>query len=473
MSEKIYALLLHLFPSRFRQAYGEEALRLVRDRMGDERGVWRRLRLWVDLLGDLAISAPRQHSLAKSMLAAVPAQANVSGVPSFQILEEEPIRVGTLVVAGLLAVGVLGMVLILLNRSGGYRPRAGTAAASQSGGVRWSPSPSVAGMPEGDSDAEAIGYGGSRSQAGPASARPADKVFFPVEAAERQRVIGAVTKNLREHYFDSGEGRKIADAVLAHAQHGDYDAMTEGAFAEALTRQMRNVSQNMDLVVVYSASALPSGPPPGVEERYRSAMLQSNCTFEKVEVLAHNIGYVKLNSFPDASICEGTAVAEMARLNGADAVIFDLRDNGGGNGDMVSLLAGYLFTRPTYIYSPRENPSAQSWTQSPVAGNRLADKPVYVLTSGATASAAEQFCYNLKMLKRATLVGETTRGSAHAGVFHRIDDHFGMGIPEVEVKNPYGKSDWEAVGVEPDMKVNAADALETAEKLAERRLGRK
>ncbi len=474
MSEKIYTLLLHLYPSRFRQEYGEEALQLVRDRMRDERGTWRRLRLWVDLLADLAISAPRQHFRTQPELATAPPQGSVSGVPSFRILEEEPIRFGTLVIAGLLAAGALGMVLILLNRGGGYRLRAGTAAASQPGAVRWSPSRSVGGMPQGDSDVEAIGAGGSRSQAGSAREQSAGSVFFQLEAAERRRVIDAVTENLREHYFDSGEGRKIADAVRAQAQHGDYDAITEGqAFAEALTRQMRDVSQNKDLVVVYSASVLPSGPPPGAEERYRSAMLQSNCSFEKVEVLAHNIGYVKLNSFPDASICREIAVAEMARLNGADAVIFDLRDNGGGYGSMVSLLAGYLFTRPTYIYSPRENSSAESWTQSPVAGNRLADKPVYVLTSGATASAAEQFCYNLKMLKRATLVGETTRGSAHAGVFHRIDDHFGMGIPEVQAKNPYGKNDWEGVGVEPDVKVNAADALETAEKLAERRLGRK
>ncbi len=470
MSEKIYTLLLHLYPSRFRQEYGEEALQLVRDRMRDERGAWRRLRLWVDLLADLATSAPREHFRTQAALAAAPPQGSASGVPSFRILEEEPIRFGTLVIAGVLAAGALGMVLILLNHGGRYRPGAGTAAASQPV-VRWSPSPSAAGMPQGDSDVEAMGAGGSRSQAGPAGAQSAGSVLFQVDAAERQRVIDAVTENLREHYFDSGEGAKIADSVLAHAKHGDYDAMTEGGvFAEALTRQMRDVSQNMDLVVVYSASALPSGPPPGVEERYRSAMLQSNCSFEKVEVLAHNIGYVKLNSFPDASICRETAVAEMARLNGADAVIFDLRNNGGGYGDMVSLLAGYLFTRPTYIYSPRENSSAQSWTQSPVAGNKLADKPVYVLTSGATASAAEQFCYNLKMLKRATLVGETTRGSAHAGVFHRIDDHVGMGIPEVRAKNPYGKNDWEGVGVEPDVKVNAADALEAAEKLA--KLGR-
>jgi C-terminal processing protease CtpA/Prc len=98
---------------------------------------------------------------------------------------------------------------------------------------------------------------------------------------------------------------------------------------------------------------------------------------------------------------------------------------------------------------------------------------VYVLTSGSTVSAAEDFAYNLKMLHRATIVGETTRGSAHAGVFHRIDDHFGMGIPEVKVENPFGKADWEGVGVEPDVKVKAADALETAEKLALDRLRKK
>ena len=93
-----------------------------------------------------------------------------------------------------------------------------------------------------------------------------------------------------------------------------------------------------------------------------------------------------------------------------------------------------------------------------------------MLTSSTTWSGAEQFCYNLKMLKRATLVGETTRGGTHAGVFHRIDDHFGIGIPEEKPVNPFGSTDWEGVGVQPDVKANAADALETALKLAEAKL---
>jgi C-terminal processing protease CtpA/Prc len=207
--------------------------------------------------------------------------------------------------------------------------------------------------------------------------------------------------------------------------------------------------------------------------RYRKTLEQDNCTFSKVEILPHNIGYLKLNAFPDPLVCRATATAAMASLNHADTVILDLRDNRGGYSSMVSLIAAYLFDHPEYMYDPRVSPTPQSWTLSPVAGNRLADKPVYLLTSSSTVSAAEQFCYDLKMLKRVTLVGETTRGSAHAGVFYRIDDHFGMGIPEVRAINPFSKVDWEGIGVEPDVKVNAAEALETAQKLAQDRLQEK
>lgn len=139
----------------------------------------------------------------------------------------------------------------------------------------------------------------------------------------------------------------------------------------------------------------------------------------------------------------------------------------------VSPLAAYLFDHPECMYSPWETSTEESWTHSPVPANKLADKPVYILTSASTWSGAEQFSYDLKMLKRTALVGETTRGGAHAGVFHRIGDHFGMGIPEQKVINPFGKSDWEWVVEEPDVKVRAANALTTAVKLAEVKLEKK
>jgi len=292
-----------------------------------------------------------------------------------------------------------------------------------------------------------------------------------LDTAERQRVIEVAIANLRQYYFDRDVAQKTADALLAHEKSGDDNAVTEGAaFADLLTRQMRDASHDMHLVMAYSQDRLPEHPPEPTTEslaRYRKAMEEENCMFRKVEILPHNIGYLKLDFFPDTSVCQSTAAAAMASLNHADAIIFDLRDNNGGSQNMVMLIAAYLFDHPEYMYSPREAPTEESWTRSPVPGNRLADKPVYVLTSASTWSGAEQFSYDLKMLKRATLVGETTRGGAHAGVFHRINDHFGMGIPEAKAINPFGKADWEGVGVEPDVKVKAADALETAEKLAE------
>lgn len=263
----------------------------------------------------------------------------------------------------------------------------------------------------------------------------------------------------------------MADALLAHKNSGDYNAITSGdSFAALLTKQIRDVSHDMHLEVVYSQAPLPEQPSPPTPEdlaRYNQAMLRQNCMFEKVTILPHNIGYLKLNFFPDTSVCGSIATAAMASLNHTDAIIFDLRDNGGGFQDMVMLIAGYLFDHPEYMYSPRATPTQESWTLSPVPGNNLADKPVYVLTSARTISGAEDFCYNLKMLRRATLIGETTAGQAHAGVWHRIDDHFGMAITEVKAINPYSKTDWEGTGVQPDIKVNAADALVTAEKLAE------
>jgi C-terminal processing protease CtpA/Prc len=152
----------------------------------------------------------------------------------------------------------------------------------------------------------------------------------------------------------------------------------------------------------------------------------------------------------------------MASLNSVNALIFDLRDNRGGTSEMVSLIASYLFDHPEYMFDPRRVPSPLSWTSSPVPGSKLVNKPVYILTSSTTISAAEQFTYDLKMLKRATIVGEVTAGGAHAGVWHRIDDHYSVVIPENRSVNPYSKSDWEATGIQPDIKVPADSALRTA-----------
>lgn len=303
-----------------------------------------------------------------------------------------------------------------------------------------------------------------------------DKAGGP-DAVERHRVVEHAASSLEEHYVDTTAAHEMAISLRAHEKDGDDSSATDrDSFAHLLTSQLRSVRHDLHLEVVFSQTPLPAlrdEPTPEEGAQYRKAMRERNCDFQKVQILPQNIGYLKLNSFADLSICGPAAASAMASLNGADAVIFDLRDNRGGQPEMVARMAAYLFDHPEYWYSPRENTTRQSWTQSPVPGNNLAGKPVYVLTSHSTYSGAEQFCYDLKMLKRATLIGETTGGAVHAGVFYRIDDHFGIAIPEVRPINPYATPDWAETGVEPDVKVKAADALATAENLAAQRLKKK
>jgi hypothetical protein len=455
MSEKIYAWLLRLYPSHFREAYSNEALQLFRDRARDEKGLFPSLRLWLDLLADLVISIPREYGYVQPALVGASAQHRLDAVPAFYVLEGGSPRLGALLFGSVLSLVALGTFWVLLNHAGGY---AGIGVMAS-------------GQFEGDSRFAQPQATQAEPQDATSATNRASAAVFKLDRAERQRVIDGAVAILKKYYIERDNAQKMADALLVHAKSGDDDAVTDGrAFAALLTRQMRDVSPDRHLTLDYSQSPLPQHPtgetPEGLA-RYREAMQQQNCTFETVGILPHNIGYLKLNSFPDVSVCQSTAAAAMASLNHADAIIFDLRENRGGEPAMVTLIAAYLFDHPEYLYNPRENATEQSWTHSPIPGNRLADKPVYVLTSRTTYSGAEQFSYDLKMLKRATLVGETTGGGAHSGVWHRIDDHFGMGIPETKAINPFSKIDWAEIGVEPDVKVKAADGLVTAEKLAQ------
>ena len=267
--------------------------------------------------------------------------------------------------------------------------------------------------------------------------------------------------------------------MLACDKKGEYESLDMADLAARINKDIQTTSRALGIPrglfiadVVYSARPLPTGPPPPMtaemRERNRAALLQQNCLFDTIETLPHNVGYMKLNGFADAASCQETTSRAMASVNNVDALIVDLRDNGGGFGETALQIAGYLFDRPTYLYDPRPNSPVPARTASPISGNKLVDKPVYVLTSSRTQSAAEYFVYNLKMLKRATIVGETTAGHQHSGAFHRITDHFGMGIQEAAPPdNPFPVKGWEAIGIDPDVKVSRTEAFDRARKLAE------
>jgi len=318
-----------------------------------------------------------------------------------------------------------------------------------------------------DSDpAEVVSFG---IRAVPPGVTDAD---FKIDAAARQRVIEGASAMLNEFYVFPDTAKKMEEAVRARQKAGEYDSITNGdAFAEKLTADLREVSHDKHLGVNFSPAALPKGPPPGGPDSaaMRRQLERINCGFEKAERLPPNIGYLKFNMFANPDICGPTASAAMNFLGSVDALIIDLRENGGGDPKMVAYITSYLFEERTHLndlYNRKENKTEEFWTNTDVPGKRLGGKPVFVLTAKRTFSGAEEFTYNLKNLKRATIIGETTGGGAHPVSGHRIDDHFMIGVPFARAINPISKTNWEGTGVEPDVKVTAAEALETAKKLA-------
>jgi C-terminal processing protease CtpA/Prc len=209
---------------------------------------------------------------------------------------------------------------------------------------------------------------------------------------------------------------------------------------------------------------------------WRSDLEDQNCSFTKVEILPRNIGYVKFGEFPSPEFCGTTVAAAMGFVAHADAVIFDMRENHGGDPSMVQLAVSYLFDEPTHIndlLNRHDNETRQYWTLPYVQGTRFTGKPVFVLTSGETFSGAEEFTYDLQTQKRATIVGEVTGGGAHPMNGMSAGDHFMIGVPVGRPVNAITKTDWEGKGITPDLKVPAAEALEAAQKLAIEKLDKK
>ncbi len=293
-----------------------------------------------------------------------------------------------------------------------------------------------------------------------------------VNAQDRAAIIDDISAALNETYVFPETAKKMEERMKSQLKSGAYDRLgTMDVFAEKLTADLRSVSHDLHLGVIWDPEPRPDRPdgPPSADQQARFAAEQrrDNYCFHKVEHLAGNVGYLKLDCFAPAEFGGGAAVAAMGFLAGSDALIFDLRENGGGSPSMIQLLTSYLMSgEPTHLnnfYIRKGDKTEQFWTQAWVPGTRLTDVPVFVLTSGRTFSAAEEFTYNLKNLKRATLVGETTGGGAHQVDLYRVKKYpVSVRLPFGRAVNPITGTNWEGTGVEPDVKVRAAEALDVA-----------
>ena len=307
-------------------------------------------------------------------------------------------------------------------------------------------------------------------------AQPPEQPDLTIDAATRTQVIDAMLKRLNDSYVFPDVAKKMEQSIRERVDKKEYDQITSSKeLAKKLTDDLQAVSKDKHLRVRYSHRAIPERGPqrePTAEEREqrRRDLTWANHGFSKVERLQGNIGYLEFFNFMDEELGADTVAAAMNFITNTDALIIDMRQNGGGNPEMVALVCSYLFgPEPVHLndlYWREGNRTQEFWTRKEVAGKRYLNKDVYVLTSKRTFSGAEEFTYNLKNLKRATIVGETTGGGAHPGGGFRISEHFGMFVPTGRAINPITKTNWEGTGVTPDISVPADQALHVARIMA-------
>lgn len=286
-----------------------------------------------------------------------------------------------------------------------------------------------------------------------------------VEQSERDRVIEALATKLSAGYVLPEAVGRITQAVRSANSAGEYDGKTPQELADALGRTLRNASRDKHFAVFYqpAPTVSPEAATSPVEPRERL-----NFGFGKLERLRGNVGYLELVNFSNLRQQSAeTASTWLSTLANFDAIIVDLRRNGGGHGPMMAFIATYFFdptpVHLTDIYWRDSNETNQFWTMAFVPGRRSARQPLYILTSASTFSGAEDFCYSLQNLKRALVVGETTGGGAHSSRGpQRLTPSFTAIIPVGRSISPITKTNWEGTGVTPDIKTSADASLGVA-----------
>lgn len=290
-----------------------------------------------------------------------------------------------------------------------------------------------------------------------------------IDAATRTKVIDAIVKEFNDRYVFPEVAKKIELDIRARQRNNEYDGFSSAqAFSEKLTNDLRAVTRDKHIRVNYSARPLPGRRRNGNDDKAeeRAFMKRVNYGFEKIEILPGNVGYINLRNFFVPIDGADTVAAAMSFINNTDALIIDLRQNGGGDPAMVSLLCSYFFGNKKVhlnsLYMRATGQTREFWTNPAVPGKKY-DKDIYLITSNRTFSGAEEFANNLKVLKRATIVGETTGGGANPGEMVPLAENFNAFIPGGRAINPVTKTNWEGVGVEPDIKVTATLAFYSAQ----------
>jgi hypothetical protein len=284
------------------------------------------------------------------------------------------------------------------------------------------------------------------------------------------QILGRVLDRITAGYVFPQRATEIDDAIRRRLAAGDYDALSGPALCEVVTEHLQRVSSDKHLRLLWQDEPQSTDPADADEGRaaFLSLLRSENQGVRRFEHLDGNVGYLDIRRIADAGEGAGAIGAAMELVARTRALILDLRECRGGSPEGAAMWCSYFFADDQVhlndIYERSSDSTRQYWTASHLVAPRYLGRPVYVLTSAITFSGGEDVAYTLQAHKRAVIVGETTRGGAHPTARHPVTEHITIAVPTARTISTVTGTNWEGVGVVPDLAAPSDQALEVAHK---------
>lgn len=308
-------------------------------------------------------------------------------------------------------------------------------------------------------------------------------IITNLDKKTKLEILTEISKKLLEMYVFNEKAKEVERKLNENFNNSAFDKITDiQIFTNEINKIFQEITNDKHLRIIYDIPSLYRiiklrESSQEEIERIRQEQIEFyrkiNFDFKKLEILDGYVGYLDLRGFAKIAIAAETAIAAMKFLANTDSIIIDLRENNGGEPEMVTFLASYFLESGILwntIKCPSKKTTEEFWILDEVTGKKMLEKDLYILISKDTFSAGEEFAYGMKCLNRATLIGETTKGGAHPTIGISVLDLLILNIPEARSVNPISKTNWEEVGVEPDISIDAELAFTKAFELALKKL---
>lgn len=290
----------------------------------------------------------------------------------------------------------------------------------------------------------------------------------------KEQVVQKLSDLMNNFYVFPEVAKKTEAHLMVQLKDGHFDQYkNDETFAQALTESVQSINKDKHMRIRKNRPyvAPESTPERKIEERLDriNRTRGFNSGFNTVKIMEGNVGYLDYRGFAGFPGGKSVTDAYMKLLSQSDAIIIDLSKNGGGDPSMVQYICSFFFDQKVHLnslYYRDGDRTIDYWTLDEVEGAKMPDVPLFVITSDRTFSGAEEFSYNMQTQKRATLIGQTSGGGANPGGTRGINENLSVFIPTGRAINPITKTNWEGVGVIPEIQTTKEEALVKAHELA-------